>query len=150
MSADVADLLPTAKDLLKELAEVESAKAAAALRRHAEVEAEKKAWMEQLTKPSGVSDEEGIRRGMTVIRRAVGAGLTEVLIYRFPNTLCSDRGRAINQREPGWEQTLTGVPKEIYQLWYKHFRPRGYKLGVEIIDFPNGMPGDVGMTLSWR
>jgi hypothetical protein len=50
---------------------------------------------------------------------------------------------------PGWENTLTGVPKEIYQLWAKYFRPRGYKLKVEIIDFPGGMPGDIAMTLKW-
>jgi hypothetical protein len=51
--------------------------------------------------------------------------------------------------EPGWEQTLTGVPQEIYELWRRHFRDRGYRLSVQIIDFPGGMPGDVGMTLSW-
>ena len=59
------------------------------------------------------------------------------------------KGRAINQQERGWENTLTGVPKEIYQLWAKYFRARGYKLKVEIIDFPGGMPGDVAMTLKW-
>jgi hypothetical protein len=63
--------------------------------------------------------------------------------------LCTDGGRAINQQEPGWENTLTGRPKEIYQLWAKYFRPRGYRLRVEIVDFPGGMPGDIGMTLKW-
>ena len=38
---------------------------------------------------------------------------------------------------------------EIYQLWHKYFRQRGYKLRVQIVDFPGGVPGDVGMTLSW-
>jgi hypothetical protein len=33
-----------------------------------------------------------------------------------------------HQQEPGWEDTLTGVPKEIYQLWAKYFRQRGYEL----------------------
>jgi hypothetical protein len=68
---------------------------------------------------------------------------------RFPNELCTDHGRAINQQEPGWEKTLTGVPREIYVLWDKYFRGRGYKLRVQIVEFPGGMPGDVGMTLSW-
>ena len=66
--------------------------------------------------------------------------------FAFPTT---DKGRAINQQEPGWEQTLKGAPKEIYQLWENYFRPRGYKLKVQIVDFPDGMPGDIGMTLSW-
>jgi hypothetical protein len=147
MSID--DVLPNAKDLMKKVALEEAAKASEEMRKQAAAEAEKKALIEQLTKPSGVSDEEGIRRGAAIIQRAANNGLTEVLVHRFPNQLCTDRGRAINQQEPGWENTLTGVPKEIYQLWHKHFRERGYKLRVQIIDFPGGMPGDVGMTLSW-
>jgi hypothetical protein len=148
MSID--DLLPTALDLKKTIALEEAAKADAEMRRRAEAEAEKKALLDQLTKPSGVSDEEAVRRGAAIIQRAAKNGLTEVQIHRFPNQLCTDRGRAINQMEPGWETTLTGVPKEIYQIWYKYFRPRGYRLRVQIIDFPGGMPGDIAMTLAWE
>jgi hypothetical protein len=149
MTISLDELLPTATDLKKELALMEAKKASVELHRHEEAEAEKRAWIEHLSKPSGISEEEGIRRGLVIIQRAVNDGRLEVQCYRFPNDLCTDHGRAINQMEPGWEQTLTGVPKEIYQLWYKYFRPRGYKLKVQIIDFPGGMPGDVGMTLSW-
>jgi hypothetical protein len=149
MSTNLDELLPTANTMRKEIATTEAEKAAAEMRKHEDAEAEKKALIDQLSKPSGVSDEEGIRRGASIIRRAVSAGLTEVQVYRFPNQLCTDRGRAINQMEKGWEQTLTGVPKEIYTLWHNHFRPRGYKLKVQIVDFPNGMPGDVGMFLAW-
>ena len=98
---------------------------------------------------SGLSDEEAIRRAVKIIERAVSNGLTEVQVHRFPNQLCTDRGRAINQQEAGWESTLTGVPREIYELWAKYFRSRGYKLKVEILEFPGGIPGDVGMTLQW-
>jgi hypothetical protein len=143
-------LLPTAMDLKKTIALEEAAKADAEMRRRAEAEAEKKALLDQFTKPSGVSDEEAVRRGAAIIQRAAKNGLTEVQIHRFPNQLCTDRGRAINQMEPGWETTLTGVPKEIYQIWYKYFRPRGYRLRVQIIDFPGGMPGDIAMTLAWE
>jgi hypothetical protein len=146
----IDDLLPTAKDLQKKIALEEAAKADAEMRKRAEADAEKKALLDQLSKPSGVSEEEGIRRGAAIIKRAANNGLTEVQVHRFPNQLCTDRGRAINQMEPGWENTLTGVPKEIYQLWHKHFRPRGYRLRVQIIDFPGGMPGDIAMTLSWE
>ena len=76
-------------------------------------------------------------------------GLTEVQVYRFPNSLCTDRGRAINQMEPGWEKTLTGMAKEIYQLWADYLQPRGYRIRYQIIDFPGGVPGDIGITLSW-
>jgi len=150
MTTIADDLLPTAKDLMKKVALAESEKATQYMRDRAAAYAEKEALVEQMKKPSGVSDEEGIRRGAAIIQRAVNAGSTEVEVYRFPNTLCTDHGRAINQQEPGWENTLTGVPKEIHQLWQKHFRSRGYKLRVQIVDWPGGIPGDVGMTLSWR
>ena len=143
------ELLPSAKDFMQKIALAEAEKASEEARLRAQAEAEKKELVDHLTKPSGVSDEEGIARAIRIIERAAANGLTEVQVHRFPNQLCTDKGRAINQQEPGWEKTLTGVPKEIYQLWEKYFRSRGYRLRVQIVDFPGGMPGDVGMTLSW-
>ncbi len=147
MASKPDELLPSAKDYMKKLALAEAEEASKEAHKLSAAEAEKKALLDQLTKPSGVSDEEAIRRAITIIERAVSNGKTEVQVHRFPNQLCTDRGRAINQQEQGWEDTLTGVPKEIYQLWAKYFRPRGYKLRVEIVDYPGGLPGDVAMTL---
>jgi hypothetical protein len=143
------ELLPKASDFMKKLALAEAEEASAQARKIAEAEAEKQALLDHFKKPSGISDEEGIRRAIKIIERAVSNRRTEVQVCRFPNHLCTDKGRAINQQEPGWEDTLTGVPKEIHQLWAKYFRERGYKLRVEIVDFPGGMPGDVAMTLKW-
>ena len=141
--------LPTAQEAMEKLALAEAEKASAALRKQSETEAEKKMLLEKLTKPSGVSDEEALRRVAVIIERAVSNGLTEVQVYRFPNALCTDHGRAINQQEPGWEATLTGLPKEMYQFWERQLRPSGYKIKFQIVDFPDGMPGDVGITLKW-
>jgi len=149
MATKPDELLPTAKEIMQKLALAEAEEASKQARQAAEAEAENKAFLERLAKPSDVSDEEAIRRGIKLIERAVANGKTEVQVHRFPNQLCTDKGRAIIQQEAGWENTLTGVPKEIYQLWAKYFRPRGYKLRVEIIDYPGGLPGDVGMTLKW-
>ena len=149
MATNPENLLPTAGDFMKKLAVTEAEEAAKQAKKDAEAAAEKQALLDQLKAPSGVSDEEGIRRALKLIERAVGNGKSEVQVYRFSNKLCSDGGRAINQQEPGWEKTPTGVPMEIYQLWDRHFRARGYKLKAEIVSFPNGMPGDVGMTLKW-
>ena len=63
--------------------------------------------------------------------------------------LFTDKGRAINQQEPGWETTLTGLPQELYKFWKQHLQPRGYRLKFQIADWPNGMPGDISLTLSW-
>lgn len=149
MATAIDELLPTAKDFMKKLAIAEVEEASKQARKDAEAAAERKSLLDHLKKPSGVSDEEGVRRAIKLIERAVSNGMTEIQVYRFPNQLCTDRGRAINQQEPGWPETLTGVPKEIYGLWDRHFRERGYKLRAEIVSFPNGMPGDVGLTLKW-
>ena len=149
MATKPDELLPSASDFMKKLALAEAEQASKQARQHAEGKAEKQALLDRFKKPAGLSDEEAIQRAIKIIERAVSNGKTEVQVHRFPNQLCTDKGRAINQQEPGWENTLTGVPKEIYQLWAKYFRPRGYKLKVEIIDFPGGMPGDVAMTLKW-
>jgi hypothetical protein len=127
MATNLKDLLPPAKVYKQKIAAAEAEKASEAVRNAAAEEAAKTSLIEQLSRPSGVSDEEAIGRAIRII----------------------DRGRAINQQEPGWEATLTGVPKEIYELWSRYFRDQGYRLRVQIIDFPGGMPGDVGMTLAW-
>jgi hypothetical protein len=149
VTSDIDELLPSAKDLMGKIALAEAEESEKQARAHAEADAEKKALVDQLSKPSGISDDEAIRRGMKIIQRAVNSRLTEVEVFRFPNQLCTDKGRAINQQEPGWQKTLTGHPREIYQLWEKYLRPRGYKLRVQIVDFPGGLPGDIAMTLSW-
>ncbi|MBO0712439.1 MAG: hypothetical protein J2P47_14305 [Acetobacteraceae bacterium] len=145
----IDDVLPTAKDLQKKLALAEAEKAAEAARHLAAEEAEKKALLDHLQKPSGVSDDERMKRVVAIIQRAVANGQSEVFIGRVPNLLCTDRGRAINQGEPGWEKTLTGLPKELYEFWEKYLRPRGYRLKCQIVDFPGGLPGDIGFTLAW-
>jgi hypothetical protein len=144
------DLLPKADDLRKKIAIVEAEKASEYMRKQAAADAEKKELLDKLSQPSGVSDEERMKRAAAIINRAVGNGLTEVEVGRFPNQICTDRGRAINQQEPGWENTLTGLPKELFEFWQMHLQPRGYKIRYQIVNFPNGMPGDIGITLSWN
>ena len=148
--AALDDLLPKAADCRRRIAEVEAEKATELMRKESAADAEKRALLERLSKPSGVSDEERMKRAAVIIKRAVDNGLTEVQVGRFPNTLFADRGRAINQQEAGWEDTLTGLPKELYEFWDKHLKDRGYKIKFEIVDFPGGMPGDIGFTLSWK
>jgi hypothetical protein len=143
------DVLPSAEEVMERLVLAEAEKASDAARKHAEAEAEKTVLLEKLTKPSGVSDDEALQRVARIIERAVSNGLTEVQVYRFPNALCTDHGRAINQQEAGWEKTLTGLPKEMFQFWERQLRPRGYKIKFQIVDWPGGMPGDVGITLKW-
>ena len=145
----IDDLIPNAKEIQKQAALKESQKADEHAKRLAAAEAEKHALIDRLSKPSGLTEEEKVKLASTVIQRAVRNGLTEVQVYRFPNSLCTDRGRAINQMEKGWEKTLSGIPKEIYQLWSDYLQPRGYRIRYQIVDFPGGVPGDISITLAW-
>jgi hypothetical protein len=149
MSDDLSALVPSAKAMMQKIAAAEAEKASEAMRKMQREEEEKKALIDRLSKPSGLTDEEVMKKAALIIERAARNGLTEVQVYRFPNTLCTDRGRAINQQEAGWEKTLTGIPKEIYEFWDRRLRALGYRLQVQIVDFSGGVPGDVGITLKW-
>lgn len=149
MAANTDDALPSALDCRQQSALMEAEKASEYMRKRQAAEAEKKELLDRLAKPSGVSDEERTKRAAAIIKRAVANGLTEIEVGRFPNTMFTDKGRAINQQEPGWEDTLTGLPKELYQFWKVHLQPRGYRLKYQIADWPNGIPGDISITLAW-
>jgi hypothetical protein len=84
------------------------------------------------------------------LTRAVkGAAERGVMAIRFSSTYCTDGGRAINNYEASWPDTLTGFAKRAYEFWQKELEPQGYKLREQILNFPGGMPGDVGMYLRW-
>jgi uncharacterized protein (DUF1778 family) len=149
MPPSIDDLIPSAKQIQKEAALKEAEKVEDYARLVAAAESEKRALIDRLSRPSGKSEEEKVELASTIIQRAVRNGLTKVQVYRFPNSLCTDKGRAINQQEAGWENTLTGIPKEIFQLWADYLKPRGYRIGYQIIDYPGGVPGDIAVTIAW-
>ena len=136
-------------ELSARLAKTKSEKALAASKAHAAEEDAHKALLEKLSHPSGQSDDAILEKAAILVERAVGNGQTSVLVFRFPHALCADNGRAISQAEAGWEKTLVGLPKEIYALWERQLKTKGYHIRFEIVDYPGGMPGDVGITLSW-
>ncbi len=82
-------------------------------------------------------------------REAAERGEKEFRLLRFPSELCLDRGRAINAALSDWPQTLRGEAAEIYLRWERELKPRGFHLSARVLDFPHGMPGDVGLFLGW-
>ena len=58
-------------------------------------------------------------------------------------------GGEINDNGPDWPECLEGHAKKAYAYFEKELRPLGYKVRVEILDYPGGMPGNVGFFLSW-
>ena len=140
----------SAADLKRRMADREAAKATEELRRMREQEERQKAVMEEFHKPPERTPEQVLQLVTQLVNRAAEAGQTEVQVYRFPNELCSDRGRRINNSEPEWEKTLEGRPKAAYEFWHDHLRPLGFGLKAEVLEYPGGMPGDIGFFVTWK
>ena len=139
----------SATDLRRRMAEREAAKAAEETRHMKEQEEKQKAVIEEFRKPPARTPDQLMELLMQLVNRAAERGQSEVQIYRFPNSLCSDGGRRINNTLPDWEETLQGRPRLGYEFWREHLRPLGFGLKAEILDYPGGMPGDVGFFLTW-
>jgi hypothetical protein len=140
----------SAADVKRRMAEREAAKAAEELRHMKEHEEQQKAVMAEFHKPPERTAEQLLQSVMQLVNQAADRGQTEVQVYRFPNDMCSDRGRRINNSEPDWPQTLEGRPKLGYEFWRDHLRPLGFGLKAEVVDYPGGMPGDIGFFLTWK
>jgi hypothetical protein len=100
-----------------------------------------------LRKQIGETERAVIKR---LVTKAAADGKCEALIYSFPSTFCTDSGRAINNNLPGWQKTLQGNAKALLELFEEVAKPQGYGLKAMIINFPDGMPGDVGFFLTWE
>ncbi|WP_431283233.1 hypothetical protein ACQW02_00055 [Humitalea sp. 24SJ18S-53] len=88
-------------------------------------------------------------RAVAKIRRAFEAGEREVMLLHFPSSICEDGGRRINNHLDGWQDTLPGVLKKIHAWWENEMKPGGFTFSARIIDYPGGMPGDVGIFIGW-
>jgi hypothetical protein len=105
------------------------------------------AFTEDFLKSQVTEDEIAMVRRL--VMNAVKDGKLEAMVYSFPSDLCTDSGRAINSNDAEWPQTLQGKAKEFYDRYQQFGKPQGFKLKAMIINFPGGMPGDVGFFLNW-
>ena len=101
------------------------------------------------------------------IKRAFERGETELMLTSFPSSFCTDDGRAVinagappinkpNPKEqmmappePEWVATMPAGASKVYDFWKQELEPGGFKLSARIIDYPGGMPGNVGLFFSW-
>ena len=105
-----------------------------------------------------------IQSGLDRIKRAFDRGENELMFSSFPSDFCSDGGRAvinagaapINKPDPGattdepeWLATMPAGVRQVYDYWKANLQPGGFKLIAQIIDFPGGKPGNVGLFFSW-
>jgi hypothetical protein len=89
------------------------------------------------------------------------------MIASFPSSFCNDGGRGIinagappinrpskedlaaRTDEPDWLATLPVAVRQVYDYWKDNLMPGGFGFGARIINYPGGMPGDVGLFFSW-
>jgi hypothetical protein len=140
----------SAADLKRRMTERAAARAAEGLQHMREQEEKQKAVIEEFHKPPARTPEQLMQLIMRLVTQAAESGQSEIQIYRFPNSLCTDGGRRINNSLPDWEETLEGRPKLGYEFWHDHLRPLGFGLKAEVIEYPGGMPGDIGFFLTWK
>jgi hypothetical protein len=92
---------------------------------------------------------DGIDRFNGWVRRAAEQGRSDIEILRFPSEYCTDRGRAINNFEAGWPETLTGAARKVYDAYVQHLRAQGYKIHAKILNYPDGGLGEIGIYIGW-
>lgn len=143
----------SAADLRNYMTEMELARASKEVDRMGRADKARDELIKQLSEPVERTPErihEVSQMLQAKLRNAAERGQTELMVLRFPTALCTDKGRAINNNETDWPDTLTGRPRQAYEFWQDHLKSLGYSLSAMIVEWPGGLPGDVGFFLKWR
>jgi hypothetical protein len=108
-----------------------------------------KAVMEEFRKPPARTPEQLMELIMQFVSRAAERGQSEVrsIAFQIPCVATAAEGSIPSLAE--WESTLEGRPKLGYEFWRDHLRPLGFGLKAEVLEYPGGMPGDIGFILTW-
>jgi hypothetical protein len=138
----------SAQDLRDAMEARRNAQRAAEQVHQSEMAKARAAEIERLKTPVDVPEDK-FDAFMRRVRQAAESGEKQIMILRFPSGLCTDSGRAINNALSNWEETLVGVPKQMHDIWEQRLKPSGFHLSAEVLDFPGGMPGDIGLFLRW-
>lgn len=86
---------------------------------------------------------------MRAVKHLAEQGKHEFLVFQFPAELLSDRGRRVNNLQADWPDSLQGFAKRAFDFYQEQLKPAGYRVRAEVLDYPNGNPGDVGLFLCW-
>jgi len=137
----------SAADVRRRMAEIELAKMQEAEEKRRRLEEQQAAQFKEFLE--GEVTEEELERIRSRVKIALENGRMEIELLRFPCAHLADRGRAVNNFDPSWPQTLRGKAASYYQLFKLRGEPLGYKMTARVLDYPGGKPGDVGLFLSW-
>lgn len=111
--------------------------------------------------------DEIIKSGLDRIKRAFERGETELMFSSFPSSFCADGGRAVinagvppinkptkeeaarQAENPDWIQTMPAGVHQVYDFWKANLKPGGFGFSARVINYPGGMPGDIGLFFTW-
>lgn len=99
------------------------------------------------------------------IKAAFARGDNEWMVVSFPSRICSDEGRAVDNSDvppinksksnggsdddPAWLSTLPAGAHELYRFYRESLKSGGFHFEARVINYPNGMPGDIGIFFTW-
>lgn len=127
--------------------EIEMAKAQEALAKRRKLEDHQAQLREEfMRRDLGPDVTERVNR---LVRHAAEQGQNEVMLFKFPAEYCKDHGRAINNFDPDWPDSLTGFARKAHDAYVERLQPLGYKMRAQVLNYPDGKPGEVGIFLSW-
>jgi len=92
---------------------------------------------------------EVMNRVNAAVKRAAEQGLHEVQVLTFPASFCNDQGRRINNGEQDWPDSLEGFAKKAHAFFEKELKPLGFKARAQVLNYPDGRLGDIGVFLAW-
>jgi hypothetical protein len=93
---------------------------------------------------------DALDRVAAMVRKAVDMGERQVMLGKFPSAWLKDQGRAITNHAPDWPASLDGAALRAHAFFQRELEPKGFQMRAEIVDWPGGMPGDVGLFLTWQ
>lgn len=149
MSDGTEDGILSPRDLKRLRDELETAKLQETLARRRKEEGEEAALERAFMERDIETGPKALERLNVMVRRAVEQGKDEVQVLRFPAKFCLDHGRAINNFDEDWSKSLTGVALKAHDAFKQHLEPLGYKLRAQVLNYPDGQLGEVGLFLSW-
>jgi hypothetical protein len=149
---DDNDVVMPAGQLRAYMAQLEAARATSATDALDQATEARQRLIRHCLQPVEITPERLARHAASVRRRlqeAARNGQTELLLAQFPVELSTDHGRAVNNGDPDWPDTLVGRPRQAIEFWRSHLHPLGYRLAAMIVEWPHGLPGDIGLFLRW-
>jgi hypothetical protein len=74
----------------------------------------------------------------------------ELQLFAFPSEFCHDLGRRVVNGLEGWRETLPGAVADYFDWFERELKPGGFTSFLQVIDFKDGMPGQLGLFISWK